>query len=49
MDAVDSDEVRLARAREWQSVGAKRGGGAPGVDRSTGDGPGAQPAVRLRR
>jgi hypothetical protein len=49
MDSIDGDGVRLARAREWRSAGAKRGRVTPGVDRSTGDGSGAQPVVRLRR
>jgi hypothetical protein len=48
MDSIDGDGVRLARAREWRSAGTKRGGVAPGMDRSTGDGSRAQPAVRLR-
>jgi hypothetical protein len=43
------DGVHLERARERRSPGAEHGGVASGVDRSTGGGPGAQPAVRLRR
>jgi hypothetical protein len=29
VDSVDGDRVRLARAREWRSAGAKRGGAPP--------------------
>jgi hypothetical protein len=46
---IDSDGVRVARAREWRPASAEHRRATPGVDRPTGGGPRAQPAVRLRR
>jgi hypothetical protein len=48
VDSVDGDVIHSKRASEWRAAGAERGGGAPSVDRSVGDGPGAQPSVCLR-
>jgi hypothetical protein len=47
LESVDGDGVRLARAREWRSAGAKHRRGAPCVDCSAGIEPGAQPVVWL--
>jgi hypothetical protein len=49
MEPFDGDGVRPERACERRSAGAEHGGVTPGVDRSAGDGSGAQPTVRLRR
>jgi hypothetical protein len=38
VEPLNDDTVRLNRAREWRPAGPKRGGAAPGGDRSTGDG-----------
>jgi hypothetical protein len=48
MDSVHGDGVRYARACERRAASAECGGGTPDVDRSAGDGPGAQPAILLR-
>jgi hypothetical protein len=49
VDSVDGDEIGSARAHERRAAGAERGEGTPGVDCSTGDGPGAEPTIRLCR
>jgi hypothetical protein len=49
VEPLDGDEVLPERARERRPAGAECGWAARGVDCSTGDGSGAQPAVRLYR
>jgi hypothetical protein len=49
MEPLEGDSARLVRACKRRSAGAEHDGVAPGVDRSTGDGSGAQPAVQLCR